>query len=79
LRPLGMRAAAFIVADPPLSTHFRDRFVLTDSIGRTAGRLPGPHRTARQPWDHTGAAPRRVRRPRPRRRQTPGTLPGTPV
>jgi 2-polyprenyl-6-methoxyphenol hydroxylase-like FAD-dependent oxidoreductase len=37
LRPLGMRAAAFIVADPPLSTHFRDRFVLTDSIGRTAG------------------------------------------
>ena len=37
LRPLGMRAAAFIVTDPELNDRFRDRFVLTDSLGRTAG------------------------------------------
>ena len=37
LRPLGMRAAAFIVTDPQLNARFRDRFVLTDSIGRVAG------------------------------------------
>jgi 2-polyprenyl-6-methoxyphenol hydroxylase-like FAD-dependent oxidoreductase len=37
LRPLGMRAAAFVVADARLNARFRNRFVLTDSIGRTAG------------------------------------------
>lgn len=37
LRPLGMRAAAFIVHEPDLNPRFRNRFVLTDSVGRTAG------------------------------------------
>ncbi|MCG2624465.1 FAD-dependent monooxygenase [Arthrobacter sp. I2-34] len=37
LHPLGMRAAAFIVTDPHLNARFRNRFVLTDSIGRAAG------------------------------------------
>lgn len=37
LRPLGMRAAAFIVTEPILNARFRNRFVLTDSIGRMAG------------------------------------------
>ena len=37
LRPLGMRAAAFIVTEPALNARFRNRFVLTDSIDRTAG------------------------------------------
>lgn len=37
LRPLGMRAAAFVVTDAGLNERFRNRFVLTDSIGRTAG------------------------------------------
>jgi 2-polyprenyl-6-methoxyphenol hydroxylase-like FAD-dependent oxidoreductase len=37
LRPLGMRAAAFIVTDAALNSCFRNRFVLTDSVGRTAG------------------------------------------
>jgi 2-polyprenyl-6-methoxyphenol hydroxylase-like FAD-dependent oxidoreductase len=37
LHPLGMRAAAFIVTDPALNARFRNRFVLTDSIGRLAG------------------------------------------
>ena len=37
LRPLGMRAAAFIVTEPVLNAHFRNRFVLTDSINRMAG------------------------------------------
>jgi 2-polyprenyl-6-methoxyphenol hydroxylase-like FAD-dependent oxidoreductase len=37
LRPLGMRAAAFIVTDPLLNARFRNRFVLTDSIDRTVG------------------------------------------
>lgn len=37
LRPLGMRAAAFIVTDGDLNARFRNRFILTDSIGRTAG------------------------------------------
>lgn len=37
LRPLGMRAAAFIVTEPNLNARFRDRFTLTDSIDRTAG------------------------------------------
>jgi 2-polyprenyl-6-methoxyphenol hydroxylase-like FAD-dependent oxidoreductase len=32
-----MRAAAFIVTEPVLNARFRDRFVLTDSIGRMAG------------------------------------------
>jgi 2-polyprenyl-6-methoxyphenol hydroxylase-like FAD-dependent oxidoreductase len=32
-----MRAAAFIVAEPRLNARFRNRFVLTDSIGRVAG------------------------------------------
>jgi 2-polyprenyl-6-methoxyphenol hydroxylase-like FAD-dependent oxidoreductase len=36
LRPLGMRAAAFIVTEPSLSARFRNRFVLTDTIDRTA-------------------------------------------
>ncbi|MDQ0757280.1 2-polyprenyl-6-methoxyphenol hydroxylase-like FAD-dependent oxidoreductase [Arthrobacter sp. B3I4] len=37
LRPLGMRAAAFIVTEPDLNRRFRNRFILTDSIHRTAG------------------------------------------
>ncbi|GAA4283732.1 FAD-dependent monooxygenase [Brevibacterium daeguense] len=37
LRPLGMRAAAFIAPDAELHARFENRFVLTDSIGRTAG------------------------------------------
>ncbi|MGO4227419.1 FAD-dependent monooxygenase [Arthrobacter sp. YAF34] len=37
LRPLGMRAAAFIVTEPLLNAGFRNRFVLTDSIDRMAG------------------------------------------
>jgi 2-polyprenyl-6-methoxyphenol hydroxylase-like FAD-dependent oxidoreductase len=37
LRVLGMRAAAFIVTEPLLNVRFRDRFVLTDSVGRVAG------------------------------------------
>jgi 2-polyprenyl-6-methoxyphenol hydroxylase-like FAD-dependent oxidoreductase len=37
LRPLGMRAAAFIVTEPILNSRFRNRFVLTDSIDRMAG------------------------------------------
>ncbi|MFF0903215.1 UNVERIFIED_CONTAM: FAD-dependent monooxygenase [Kocuria sp. CPCC 205316] len=37
LRPLGMRAAAFIATDPALNARFRDRFVLTDTVDRMAG------------------------------------------
>lgn len=37
LRPLGMRAAAFIVDEPELHERLRGRFVLTDSVDRTAG------------------------------------------
>lgn len=37
LRPLGMRASAFVVTDPLLNARFRNRFVLTDSIDRMAG------------------------------------------
>lgn len=37
LRPLGMRAAAFIVREAELNARFRHRFVLTDSLDRTAG------------------------------------------
>ncbi|WP_427008685.1 FAD-dependent monooxygenase [Pseudarthrobacter sp. H2] len=36
LRPLGMRASAFIVTEPDLNARFRNRFVLTDSIDRVA-------------------------------------------
>ncbi|NKX52166.1 FAD-binding monooxygenase, partial [Arthrobacter deserti] len=37
LRPLGMRAAAFIVTEPLLNARFRNRFVLTGSVDRVAG------------------------------------------
>ncbi|WP_413454405.1 FAD-dependent monooxygenase [Glutamicibacter sp. FR1] len=37
LRPLGMRAAAFIVRDPELNRQYKNRFVLTDTVDRTAG------------------------------------------
>ena len=37
LRPLGMRAAAFIVTDPALNARFRGRFILTDTLNRMAG------------------------------------------
>jgi 2-polyprenyl-6-methoxyphenol hydroxylase-like FAD-dependent oxidoreductase len=37
LRPLGMRAAAFIVTDRALNARFRKRFVLTDTVERTVG------------------------------------------
>ncbi|WP_104176109.1 FAD-dependent monooxygenase [Arthrobacter sp. Y81] len=37
VRPLGMRAAAFIVTEPLLNARFRNRFVLTDSIDRMVG------------------------------------------
>ncbi len=37
LRPLGMRAAAFIVTDPSINARFKNRFVLTDSVDRMAG------------------------------------------
>jgi len=36
LHPLGMRAAAFVVTEPLLNARFRNRFVLTDSIDRSA-------------------------------------------
>ncbi|MCW4464848.1 FAD-dependent monooxygenase [Glutamicibacter sp. MNS18] len=43
LRDLGMRAAAYIVQAPEMNRRIRGRFLLTDSIGRTAGfyGLPG--------------------------------------
>ncbi|UTT68773.1 FAD-dependent monooxygenase [Arthrobacter sp. DNA4] len=37
LRPLGMRAAAFIVTEPSLNARFRGRFILTDTLNRMAG------------------------------------------
>jgi 2-polyprenyl-6-methoxyphenol hydroxylase-like FAD-dependent oxidoreductase len=37
LRPLGMRAAAFIVTDRRLNARFKNRFMLTDSVDRMAG------------------------------------------
>lgn len=37
LRPLGMRAAAFIATDARLNARFANRFVLTDTVGRMAG------------------------------------------
>jgi 2-polyprenyl-6-methoxyphenol hydroxylase-like FAD-dependent oxidoreductase len=37
LRPMGMRAAAFIVTDRALNARFRKRFVLTDTAERTVG------------------------------------------
>jgi 2-polyprenyl-6-methoxyphenol hydroxylase-like FAD-dependent oxidoreductase len=37
LRPLGMRAAAFIVPDAELNAGIRNRFVLTDTVDRTVG------------------------------------------
>lgn len=37
LRPLGMRAAAFIIRDPELNQRFKNRFVLTDTVDCTAG------------------------------------------
>ncbi|MGH3652680.1 FAD-dependent monooxygenase [Glutamicibacter sp.] len=37
LRPLGMRAAAFIVREPELNRRYRNRFVMTDTLDRTAG------------------------------------------
>ena len=37
LRPMGMRAAAFIARDQDLNRRFRNRFVLTDSLNKMAG------------------------------------------
>ena len=37
LRPLGMRAAAFIVTEPALNARFRGRLILTDTPNRMAG------------------------------------------
>ena len=37
LRPLGMRAAAFIVSEPRLNERFRNRFLLTDTLNRVVG------------------------------------------
>ncbi|MFR0637777.1 FAD-dependent monooxygenase [Arthrobacter sp. LS16] len=37
LRDLGLRAAAYIVDEPGINAGARNRFVLTDSVGRTAG------------------------------------------
>ncbi len=37
LRPLGMRAAAFIVHEPVLNQQLKNRFVLSDTVDRTAG------------------------------------------
>lgn len=37
LRPLGLRAAAFIVHEPELNARCRDRFRLSDTLHRTAG------------------------------------------
>lgn len=37
LRDLGMRAAAYTIDEPQMNMRLRNRFVLTDSIGRTAG------------------------------------------
>ncbi|WP_043500855.1 FAD-dependent monooxygenase [Georgenia sp. SUBG003] len=36
LRPLGMRAAAFVVTEPVLNARIGNRFVLTDTVDRTA-------------------------------------------
>lgn len=37
LKPLGMRAAAFIVTDLALNREYKNRFVLSDTVDRTAG------------------------------------------
>lgn len=37
VRPLGMRAAAFIAADADLNASFANRFLLTDTVDRLAG------------------------------------------
>ena len=37
ISPLGMRAAAFIVHEPALNRQFKNRFVLSDTVDRTAG------------------------------------------
>ena len=94
LRPLGMRAAAFIVTEPILNARFRNRFVLTDSIDRMAGLYSlrsdevaafmvyrDATGAARAPAvrEPAGAAAPRVRRTRPRGRPAAGTVPRASV
>lgn len=64
LRPLGMRAAAFIVEEPELNREFKNRLVLSDTVNRTAG-IYGLRSTEvaaflvyRQPEDATPSDPR---------------------
>jgi 2-polyprenyl-6-methoxyphenol hydroxylase-like FAD-dependent oxidoreductase len=93
LRPLGMRAAAFIVTDPLLNARFRNRFVLTDSIDRTVGlyglrtdevaafmvyRRPQARQGTSDPGV-CGSRCARVRRTRPRGRPAAGPVPRASV
>lgn len=50
LHPLGMRAAAFIVAEPLLNARFRNRFVLTDSIDGRQCSTPSAQTRWRHSW-----------------------------
>lgn len=70
LRPLGMRAAAFIVTDPGLNARFRNRFVLTDSIGRLAGiyGLRSDEMAAFLVYRHAAGAAGQLRSESPRER-----------
>ena len=70
LRPLGMRAAAFIVTEPLLNARFRNRFVLTDSIGRMAGfySLRSDEVAAFMVYRDAAGAPGRQRSGSPRER-----------
>ena len=94
LRPLGMRAAAFIVTEPVLNARFRNRFILTDSIDRMAGlySLRSDEVAAFMVYRDAagapgylpsgpseGAAAPRVRRTRPRGRPAAGTVPRASV
>lgn len=70
LRPLGMRAAAFIVTEPVLNARFRNRFVLTDSIDRMAGlySLRSDEVAAFMVYRDASGAPRHQRSGSPRER-----------
>ena len=93
LRPLGMRAAAFIASDVQLHERFRNRFMLTDSIGRMAGfySLRADEVAVflvyrdtaalggRRGSDSPGEATARIQRSRRLGRPAFGTLPGASV
>ncbi len=71
LRPLGMRAAAFIVTEPALNARFRNRFVLTDSTNRLAGlySLRSDEVAALMVYREAAAGPRNPASPRERLRR----------